>query len=468
MRRRPRRFGLKHSLLNKYLLIVLCAIVLLPFAFPLIGILLSVQNWRSDIASDSRYRDGAKLMQMWHGEAAKLGGAAPGEIDTALRRLQADYPKLGMFWVDGAGQTRLKLPVDLDVPDSWDPSYTVQFMKERTGGPIFTVVAFIGSGRNEGFMVMQLPRTEMDPVVVAAQRNYGTIYLLGILLMLGLFLAVSLVFFLRIRRRLVRLQCAMAWPTDGGVPRTVAADRDDEIGRLEQAFNEMIRKLEASRAREAAETELRQDLIAKLSHDLRTPLTTIRGHAYSLRQEELSDRGRESLDLIDRKIGYLGQLIDNLFSYSLLSSGRYPHRPQRLDIVRLARTHFAGWYPVFEQEGFEVDTELPDSAVYWEVDPERMERVLDNYLQNVLRHARDGRYVALRVSAEADGAIEIADRGPGMQGPTASRGAGMGLSIAALMLKDMQLRADVRSGPSGTTVRIVRRPGLPASVPQGD
>ncbi|MBB6671347.1 sensor histidine kinase [Cohnella nanjingensis] len=451
-----RRLRLKHSLLNKYLLIVLSALLLLPFAFPLIGILLVLPSWTQNADPDNRYRDGMRLERMWHAEAAKLEGASAARIDAELRRLRADYPKAEMFWVDGSGTTRLRLPEALQLPATWSASYTVQFMKTRSGGDIFTVVAFIGSGRDQGFMVLQLPRILLESVGEATRRNYGTIYVGGILLALGLFLSVSLLFFLRIRRRLVRLERAMAWPTDDGIPQTVAADREDEIGRLELAFNEMVRKLEASRAREAAETELRQDLIAKLSHDLRTPLTAIRGHAYSLNQEALSERGRESLGLIDRKTAYLGQLIENLFSFTLLSSGQYPYRPQRVDIVRMARTHFAGWYPVFEQEGFEVDTDLPETAVYWEIDPEWMERILDNYLQNVLRHAREGRYVALRVSAEAGGSIAISDRGPGMTGESESRGAGIGLSIAALMLKDMRLRVDVRSGPSGTTIRIGR------------
>jgi signal transduction histidine kinase len=120
----------------------------------------------------------------------------------------------------------------------------------------------------------------------------------------------------------------------------------------------------------------------------------------------------------------------------------------------MIRTQLAGWYPAFEQAGFEVASDLPEAPVYWEADPQWLERVVDNYLQNVLRHAKTGRYVALKVSAANGGSIAIEDRGPGMTGESEEKGAGIGLSIAALMLKDMKLRGDVRTGPDGTTVVI--------------
>ena len=63
----------------------------------------------------------------------------------------------------------------------------------------------------------------------------------------------------------------------------------------------MVQELETSRKREMEEEELRKELIANLSHDLRTPLTTIRAHAYRLKKEPLSTKGQESLDFIDEK-----------------------------------------------------------------------------------------------------------------------------------------------------------------------
>ncbi|MNI14855.1 Alginate biosynthesis sensor protein KinB [compost metagenome] len=200
---------------------------------------------------------------------------------------------------------------------------------------------------------------------------------------------------------------------------------------------------------------LRRELIANLSHDLRTPLTTIRGHAYSLKQETLSDKGRTSIELIEHKISYLSQLIENLFSYSLLSSGKYPYHSESTDIVRLTRTVFANWYPVFEREQFTIDMELPEFSINWPLDPQWFERVLDNFLQNIMNHAASGRYVSVQISQVGEQTVlEIKDRGPGMEGETSGKGAGIGLSIVSLMLQEMKLGWDIQSDDQGTQIRI--------------
>ncbi|WP_217596105.1 HAMP domain-containing sensor histidine kinase [Cohnella sp. GbtcB17] len=457
------------SLFVRYSLIVLCAILLLPLTFPIVTIVLSLPfSARSETSNP--YRDGSKLTAMWHREAKALSNAKDADIDAALQRLKARYPEAGMFWVDAGGRTRLYLS-DLDPPpDVWPPSYAVSFMKARIGGDPFTVVAFVGDRDNGAFMVFEVPRGVMKAPGERVREQYPYVLVGSALLVLGLFLSVSLMFFYRLRCRLVRLERAMtpAPDADGDIPAQIEPGRQDEIGRLETAFNDMVRKLEDSRRREAGEELLRRDLIANLSHDLRTPLTAINGHVYGLRNESLSARGRESVALVEQKIGYLGQLIDNLLSHALLSAGRYPYHPDVVDIVRTVRTLLAGWYPAFEREGFEIDADFPDNAVCWTIDAAWLERVLDNYFQNALRHAKSGYYIGLRVEERDGGAIVIADRGPGLVGVSTDKGAGLGLSIASLMLKEMNLCADIvsgdpASGSPGTTIRIRQLEALPPS-----
>jgi len=448
------RFRLKNSLLSKYLLIILCAMLLLPLMFPIVSLFLYFPLQVGAKDGDELYQDGKQLESMWHMEAQKLDGADAAAIDKRLSELKVIYSKASMYWVDQDGVTRTRLPDNLPLPDKWTPAYTLQFMKERIGGDPFTVVAFIESDKQGRFMVFELPRSYMIAKGQKLREYYGTIFSAGVIIVLGLFLFVSFMFFYRIRRRLVRLRSAMTSPAAGGIPSAVEVQNKDEIGQLESAFNDMIRKLEASRLREAEDEALRRELIAKLSHDIRTPLTAIRSHAYGLRKETLTEQGTESVVLIERKIDYLGQLIENLFSYSLLSAGKYPYRPKQVDITRMTRTQLASWYPLFEQEGFDIELSLPDEAVHWNVDPAWLERVLDNYFQNALRHAREGQYISVAVVPESGGAIIIGDRGPGMGAASDEMGAGLGLSIIQLMVKEMNLNNEVQTGPRGTQITL--------------
>lgn len=446
---------LKNSLLNQYLFIILLATMILPITFPLITMMFYYPF--SDEESN-KYQNGTDLEKMWNTEAKNLAGASHEQIEEKLTKIHSIYKEANMFWVDEAGKTQYKLPENVAVPSSWSTSQMIDFMKKNRGSEVdpYTVVALIGKEQNEGFMVMQVPRSVMASTGQRIQEKYDYIIILGTLVILAIFIFISWIFFYKIRKRLLRLQKAMTKPSESGIPDSISVKKKDEIGQLEISFNEMVQQLESSRMREKEEETLRRQLIANLSHDLRTPLTTIRGHAYRLKKEWLTQRGQESLDLIDNKINYLGQLIENLLSYTLLTSGKYPYHPKRTDIVRLVRTSFAGWYPVFENVDFQMELDFPDKTFHWEVDSQWMERILDNFYQNINRHAKEGKYIGVKVDAILQQII-IQDHGAGMNGESTGKGAGIGLSIVSIMLKDMKLDWEVDTGDKGTIITIRKR-----------
>lgn len=446
---------LKNSLLNQYVLIILLAVMILPITFPLISVLFYFPYSNSE---EVTHLNGTDIESMWHKEANSLEGASDQQIRTKLGKVKAQYPEAKIFWVDKRGKTRDMFPRDLNVQPHWSPEYTIDFMKKNRGEEVdpFTVVALIGKGQDEGFMVLQLPRSDLKSNGERMQDKYSHLMTALMFVILGIFLFVSWIFFYRIRKRLLRLQKAMTEPADHGIPEQIAIGKKDEIGQLEISFNKMIQQLEESREREQEEEALRRQLIANLSHDLRTPLTTIRGHAFLLKKEPLSEKGLESLQLIDNKINYLGQLIENLLSYTLLAAGKYPFQPQKTDMVRLVRTSFAGWYPVFENAGFQIELDMPEQTFYWKIDVQWMERILDNFYQNIHRHAREGQYISVKIDPGLQQII-IADRGPGMSGESKGKGAGIGLTIVSLMLKEMKLDWETETGPSGTAIMIKKR-----------
>jgi len=273
------------------------------------------------------------------------------------------------------------------------------------------------------------------------------------------FVVISWIFFLRLRKRLTRLQEAMSFSANhNSFPRPISVqnDRMDEIDQLGNSFNWMIQQLEDSRKREHEEELLRHRLIANLSHDLRTPLTILRGHVTRLNKESMSLEGQNSLIEMNHTITRVGDLMDDLLSYTLLTSGKHPFRPTSTDIGRLVRASVAAWYPVFEEQEIQLDIDLPaEETFYWEADPKWMTRVLDNLFQNIIRHAAEGKYVNIVVDVEKEQII-VADRGPGMDHSSDERGAGIGLSTSNYMLKKMKLKADFTSNDSGTRVAIGR------------
>ncbi|MEK3768246.1 HAMP domain-containing sensor histidine kinase [Paenibacillus sp. FSL R5-0887] len=289
--------------------------------------------------------------------------------------------------------------------------------------------------------------------------NYFYIVLLVFGFIIVAFVVISWIFFLRLRKRLTCLQEVMSFSANhNSFPKPIAvqSDRMDEIDQLGSSFSWMIQQLEDSRKREHEEELLRHRLIANLSHDLRTPLTILRGHVTRLNKESMSLEGQNSLSEMNHTITRVGDLMDDLLSYTLLTSGKHPFEPTSTDIGRLVRASVAAWYPVFEEKEIRIEVDLPtEKTFYWEADPKWMTRVLDNLFQNILRHAAEGKYVNIVVDVEKEQII-VADRGPGMDNSSYERGAGIGLSTSNYMLNKMKLKADFTSNENGTTVAIGR------------
>lgn len=463
MRESRRRMNLKfrNSLLSRYLIIIATALIFIPVLLPVSF----MASWGvnrlffpapKEQAEPARsYGSGHDLQQMWHNEALGLDGKSAQQIDARLKELRAKYPDAAMFWVDADGVTRLMLPDQPELPEKWSPEDAVLFMKNAVEADPFTIVAFIG-GKNQaagqGFMVFELPRKNMYTMSFE-RSNDSRFYGFFIVLIFAFFVLLSYLFFRDIRKRLLQLESGMTKTGVNGLPVRIPVGRPDEIGRLEQAFNHMVDELEDSKRREHEEEELRKSLISNLSHDLRTPLTVIAGQLYSFRKEPLSEKGSQSLFLMETKIGDLSGLIDHLLSYNLLTSGRYALTLEEQDVLRSVRVSAAAWYPLWEKEGITADIDLPDDEpLVWRIDEQGFRRVLDNLFQNLVRHAGSGGYVGISLARrQGRSALVIADRGPGMGNASPAKGAGLGLQIVDLLLREMGLVREAEPAPGGGT-----------------
>ncbi|MFA9558326.1 histidine kinase dimerization/phospho-acceptor domain-containing protein [Evansella sp. AB-rgal1] len=430
---------------------IVCSMLILPIAFPLASFVtyLPAIIFKDDIIT----YNSTEIASLWHEAAEQLSSPMQEEIIHTLENWEEMYEEASMFWVDEWGRTRFKTDPSLPIPELWNPSYTVSFMKDSYGGDPFTVVAFIGSTKDDGFLVLQIPRVFMDYPIRQLEEYYQYIYLGMVALVLLVFISLSWFFFKRIRKRIVQLQVSMD-VKDKGIPSRVKVGEKDEIGALEESFNNMIHQLEEGRLREQEEEQLRKELIANLSHDLRTPLASIRAHTFSLGEEEkLSSKGKQSVAIIDKKIDYLHNLIENLLSYTLLTSGKYTYCPRDIDINRAIRMSLTAWYPIFEKEKFTIDIQLHEQTVYWEIDPNWFERILDNVFQNVVRHALSGKYIGVLFDGKT---ISIIDKGQGMKEESFNAGVGIGLSIVHIMAKEMKISWEIKSSNTGTIITLTK------------
>jgi len=195
--------------------------------------------------------------------------------------------------------------------------------------------------------------------------------------------------------------------------------RGDEIGRLAQQLNQMAERIGAARERLAEEERQRRQLFADITHELATPLTSIRGYTETLLDPRVQlaepDRARYLKNTLEES-RRLDRLIRDLFDLARLEAGAAPLERERLDWVALTRNVVERFEPRFTAAGLAVRWAEAPAEAWIDADGHRVEQVVENLLNNALRYVPRGGTVTLSMARTAPGGaykLTIADDGPG-------------------------------------------------------
>lgn len=409
----------------------------------------------ADVSSEEYYEP-EEIEEYWSEEVLSLEGMAREDVNAHLHSFDT-YPKAKIFWVEDNGQLLMSQGLPEELNKDWDISAFISYIKEDNEQELFTTSSYLEGAEDSGHVFLQLPLSSIESQVGMGQYQYSTIWFIAIGSFWVLFVYISWLFFNKTRKRLVKIEENMKTTKNQLVPSKMDIEKDDEIGQIEHSFNQMVDQLNESHEKEKNEALIRKRLISSLSHDLRTPLSIINGHAHKLNQYHIDAKMRESVHVINEKIEFLAELIDNLTSFTVLSEGKLPFNYETIDIVEIVRSSLIAWYPIFEEAGFEIEVDLDESA-YWDMDRMWFRRILDNLLQNVHRHAQEGKYLSVRTEKEGEEVVlKIEDGGPGMYASSKNSGSGVGLSIVNMMLEQMKLKKTVSSSQKGTVVTIKKK-----------
>lgn len=253
--------------------------------------------------------------------------------------------------------------------------------------------------------------------------------------------------------------------------RVDVGDARTEAGELGGALNLMLGRLEdAFEQRRRSEDRLRR-FVADASHELRTPVTTIRGYAELYRAGGLADPSElaEAMRRTEQEATRMGSLVDDLLHLARLDQGR-PLLTERVDLAALAADAVRDARAVEPQRPIDLDAPAPTVVLG---DEPRLRQVAANLVGNALVHTPPGTPVRVAARVEGDTAVlEVADEGPGMAAEAAERaferffradpararhrgGSGLGLSIVDATVRALGGVATLRSVPgAGTTVRV--------------
>ena len=258
---------------------------------------------------------------------------------------------------------------------------------------------------------------------------------------------------------LTKLSHATRQLAEGDYSVRVNVPETDEIGLLAADFNHMAG--EVSRA-----AQLQRDLLANVSHDLRTPLTLIKGYAETVRDltGDNPEKRTAQLDVIVDETDRLSGLVNSVMELSKMSSGTDKPEKVRFDLSQLCEEVAQRYEAVCAQNGYTLKLELPDPETDCTIsaDPAMMERVLHNLLGNAMHHIGPDNVFILRVNAPEKGTVrvEVADHGAGIakedlpyifdryyrsRSDAGKVGTGLGLSITKAILQSHGFRFGANS-----------------------
>ena len=267
--------------------------------------------------------------------------------------------------------------------------------------------------------------------------------LCGLLFILCLCLACK-VWILRTGIREIRRQLSERLRISTNTLLTVPGN-DRQLKKLASALNRELRALRDARLRyEQGDQELK-DAVANLSHDLRTPLTSICGYLDLLENTEKSPQAERYLELVRNRADFLRKQLEELFGYSLAASAP-EGEPELLSLNSVLEESLAAFYGAMAGRRITPDISMPEKRVERYVNRSALLRVFGNIISNALKYSKGD----LAVVMDENGNISFSNHAEGLDAVSVDRlfdrfytvesarhSTGLGLSIARLLTEQM-------------------------------
>lgn len=221
--------------------------------------------------------------------------------------------------------------------------------------------------------------------------------------------------------------------------------RDRNMRHLAAEINVQLRLLRKERHRyQQGDLELKE-AVTNISHDLRTPLTAIRGYLDLLEREETSENVQRYLSQIRNRTEVLINLTEELFRYSIVTSSQSLNC-ERMDLVRALEESLLSFYAVMQGKGIHPEIQLPEEPVYRELDAAAVSRIFSNIISNALKYSEGD----LSVVMDKNGCVTFSNTAENLDAVTVGRlfdrfytveagrnSTGLGLSIAKMLIERM-------------------------------
>ena len=272
----------------------------------------------------------------------------------------------------------------------------------------------------------------------------------------------------RVKKEISEIADALEDIKNGNGNRRILAETHELVAPLAYAINDIILSYEKRLSAYHQTDETNRQLMTSLSHDVRTPLTTLIGYLDAAHKGIVDGKERDDyIETARRKAHDLKEYIDVLFDWFKLGSNEFSMNIAEIDLTELTRNILIDWIPILEdtQVGFTID--IPEQPFRVQIDPDGYMRILNNLIQNVISHSHADKIEIALSEQNRNIKILLSDNGIGIgkedlkhifdrlykcDKGRSEKGSGLGLSIVHELVEKLNGTITADSTPGKGTI----------------
>lgn len=257
----------------------------------------------------------------------------------------------------------------------------------------------------------------------------------------------------RVKRQISEMTEVLTEVKDGNGNRRILSAANELVAPLAYEINEIVLAYENRLLELHKMEETNRQLMTSLSHDVRTPLTTLIGYLDAAHKGIVTGKDREDyIETARRKSHDLKEYIDVLFDWFKLNSNEFAMDINIVEAAELTRNILIDWIPIFEDKQIDYNIDIPEQPFRVKLDTDGYMRILNNLIQNVISHSHADKIEIILSKQEKNMQIRLADNGIGIEKEDlkhiferlykcdkgrSEKGSGLGLSIAHQLVEKM-------------------------------
>lgn len=257
----------------------------------------------------------------------------------------------------------------------------------------------------------------------------------------------------RVKRQISEMSDALADVKNGNGNRRILSATNELIAPIAYEINDIIISYENRLSAFHQTEETNKQLMTSLSHDVRTPLTTLIGYLDAAHKGIVVGKDRdEYIETARRKAHDLKEYIDVLFDWFKLNSDEFAMQIQTIEATELTRNILIDWIPILEDKQIDYCVDIPEQPFWVKLDPDGYMRILNNLIQNVLAHSYANELKISLSKQNQSMKILLSDNGIGIEKEDlkhiferlykcdkgwSEKGSGLGLSITHQLVEKM-------------------------------